>query len=245
MSDTPWYEGWVISQLVTGDIPADIEAEVEELTEWLEWLKKLAAQADVIKARLDKQRRERQETEARILEIVERQRAEVERELEERRLERFQRKIAWLKKRIDEVCDKIIHQMRERRRQIEIQAAAEARKAAEDLQVWETFKRQILDLSPPRKPANTTPDQHARPVPVSEAAQPLHHEDLAVWEAFKRDLTGPKKPIKKNGDELARKQAEEDRLLREFEVYQAKQAVSPEENQAAWNDFARRVNRKK
>lgn len=240
--DTPWYEGWMINQLVTGEIPADIEAEVEELTEWLAWLKKLSAQADVIRARLDAQRRERQETEARIAEIAERQRAEVERELEERRLERFQRKITWLKKQIDEVCDKIIRQMRERQQQMEIQAAAEARKTAEDLQVWEAFKRQILDPAP-RKPA---PDERVRPVPMNlTPAAPLHQDDVAAWEAFKRDLSAPKKPSRKNDDALVRKQAEEDRLLREFDVYQAKQTATPQENQAAWEEFTRQIKRRK
>lgn len=250
-----WLENFgLINQIDFSNVPADIEAEVDELTEWLEWLQKLSAEADVMRARLDRQRFEREATEARIAEITERQRIETEREMEEERLLKYQQQIAWLRARIDTVCDKIIRQMKERQARLEREAAEQAIKAKEDLRVWELFKRQILD--PVAKKPDVPPSEieSARTKHDYRKVEPaaLADKDIAAWEAYTQRLTQPSakeraKLTEKAEQEkaLARQREQQEKLLREFEAFQNKQPATAAENQAQWDAFAQFIKRKR
>lgn len=191
-------------------LPPKLQADLDQLRRWGDEAHLLADKILKIRLQLYEQRQARQEREARIAAIVEWQRRQIERELMEAELARWQKKLASLKAYIDRVTDGVVLEMR-RRYQAALAEKAQADAAAQeqaqaDLALWEAFK---LSLHPPAPGQKSLPDpqpedlirqaeREARLRREYEAlqARPKVSEDenQAAWADFIQELEGrPKK----------------------------------------------------
>jgi hypothetical protein len=189
------------------NVPPELGDEVFKLIEWKEKARDAAEHYHELREELWLKRMERREAEARSKVIGDRLNKEVEREIAERELAKWRRRMAYIHAQIDRITDKIILQMRRRHRQraaelVKMKAAeAEAwrRQADEDLAMWEAFK-----LS-------------------------LDWQDTRADEPDSSDL--------EHVEQLAREQAEHARIQQQYTVYQSRPAPNPDDDQAAWQAY--------
>jgi chromosome segregation ATPase len=133
------------------NVPAELEGEVQKLISWREQARHASDQYAAIRDQLWVQRMERRETAARIKLISKKLNKQVEQEISERELAKWQRELEKIRSQISRVTDNIIRDMRKIRRRQAIEAAgwkmaeaAEARqRAEEDLAMWEAFKTSL------------------------------------------------------------------------------------------------------
>jgi len=133
------------------NVPAELEGEVQKLISWREQARYASDQYAAIRDQLWVQRMERRETAARVKLISQKLNKQVEQEISERELAKWQRELEKIRSYINRVTDNIIREMRKTRRRQAIEAAAwkvaeadEARqRAEEDLAIWEAFKTSL------------------------------------------------------------------------------------------------------
>lgn len=265
MSGQDLYGEWLaLAEEYFNRLPPEIESQIHELLEWNAQFAELAANVEAVKARLAAEREESERIQARIDEISARQCRTVEFELEEKKLRKWQKKMRKLQRQIDEAVGRITRQMEARRReaaaQAEAEAAERARKQAEDLAVWEAYKKQLGEVNNPEDVALDAVEQTLREEAVWQRLQgeirqiqsrvaPTQDENQRVWEAYVRGEPLP--DYEKEAAELAEAErqrqaeinkriaeaAQSRRIREEVTNIQSQDKPDPKEDAALWAAF--------
>lgn len=199
------------------EVPENLGAEIEELIRWKAWIGKLLTQRDQIIERLDRQWLEREEANARSRAISQRQAMEIERELEEKHLRKINSQIRYAYQYVDEVCDKILKEMRRRKKmatiyqqQVRERVAAmeQQRKAEADLKTWEAYIQRIngaddvqpteaIDVEELARQAEEEARLQAEIEALKAKPTATDEENQATWEAFVQGLNSDQKKTKR------------------------------------------------
>jgi hypothetical protein len=213
--ENSWIEQWQVEAEALfrhyEGLPPKLQADLDQLRQWGDEAHALADKIYHIRLQVYQQRLERQEREARIAAIVERQRRQTELELMQATLAKAQKRLARLKAYIDRVTDGVVLEMRRRyQAALAEQAQADAAQQAQtqaDLALWEAFK---ISLHPQNMAPQIAPpaiddlvrqqerEARLRREYAALQARPQVSEDenQAEWQAFieQLDRPGKKKP---------------------------------------------------
>lgn len=187
-------------------LSAHAKEEVAEAIYWIEQCVLLAARADEVRARLDSQRLEREETDARIRAIVERQRMQTEYEIAEKKLRKWQRQLLAMHAKIDQITRNIIHEMnlrhQEQRQQQQAEQEQHQTQQVEDAAVWQAFMQQLDAEEASEESSEDATQEALQPEQIIAQQERLLHEyklyqeqetstpeeDFAVWQDFIDDM---------------------------------------------------------